>query len=229
METIRRTAPPTAQERPGRCWERSSHRQLQQSSLPRSKPLSDCGKGIRNLDRTVRSQLDEHPDVEIFLSLPHSGTINAAQMLAEWGDVRPAYPTPDSVSALAGMSPVTRQSGKHQVVLFRWACNKWFRQALTIYAGNSRHSSEWANDVYRRARTRGCDHPHAVRILGRARVRVIWRCWINHTPLRPLPARRTPSNDELTRPDPPIERPFTRPVLTRPHHPPARHRSPRRG
>jgi transposase len=142
-------------------------------------------EGIRNLDRTIKSQLDEHPDAEIFLSLPHSGTINAAQMLAEWGDVRPAYPTPDSVSALAGMSPVTRQSGKHQVVLFRWACNKWFRQALTVYADNSRHGSEWAHDVYQRARARGCDHPHAVRILGRAWIRVIWRCWINHTPYDP--------------------------------------------
>jgi transposase len=83
------------------------------------------------------------------------------------------------------MSPVTRQSGKHQVVLFRWACNKWFRQALTVYADNSRHGSEWAHDVYQRARARGCDHPHAVRILGRAWIRVIWRCWINHTPYDP--------------------------------------------
>lgn len=188
----------------GHGWRRSADRLLEQlRAAPAgvgSGPLTDSceaavttqvqavvglREGIRSLDRTIRSQLDEHPDAEIFLSLPHSGTINAAQMLAEWGDVRPAYPTPDSVSALAGMSPVTRQSGKHRVVLFRWACNKWFRQALTIYADNSRHGSEWANDVYRRARARGCDHPHAVRILGRAWIRVIWRCWINHTPYDP--------------------------------------------
>ena len=76
-------------------------------------------EGIKNLNRSIKTQLDEHPDAEIFLSLPHSGTINAAQMLAEWGDVRSAYPSPDSVAALAGMAPVTRQSGKHKVVLFR--------------------------------------------------------------------------------------------------------------
>ena len=35
--------------------------------------------------------LGEHPDGEIFTSLPRSGQINAAQMLAEWGDA--AKPT----------------------------------------------------------------------------------------------------------------------------------------
>lgn len=142
-------------------------------------------EAIKSLNRSIKTQLDEHPDAEIFLSLPHSGTINAAQMLAEWGDVRSAYPGPDSVAALAGVTPVTRQSGKHEVVLFRWACNKWFRQAVTTYADNSRHGSEWASDAYRRARARGCDHPHAIRILGRAWIRVIWRCWIDHLPYDP--------------------------------------------
>lgn len=141
--------------------------------------------GIKDLDRRIKTQLDEHPDAEIFLSLPHSGTVNAAQILAEWGDVRPAYPNPDSVAALAGMSPVTRQSGKHEVVLFRWACNKWFRQAMATYADNSRHGNEWANDVYQRARARGCDHAHAVRILGRAWIRIIWRCWTDQRPYDP--------------------------------------------
>ena len=98
---------------------------------------------IRTLDRSIRSQLDEHPDAEIFLSLPHSGKINAAQMLAEWGNCREAYETPDVVAALAGMSPVTRASGKHRVVAFRWACNKWLRSSIATFADNSRHGSPW--------------------------------------------------------------------------------------
>jgi hypothetical protein len=32
---------------------------------------------------------------------------------------------------------------------------------------------------------RGCDHPHAVRILARAWARVIWRCWQDRTPYDP--------------------------------------------
>ena len=32
---------------------------------------------------------------------------------------------------------------------------------------------------------RGSDHPHAVRILARAWVDVIWACWTTHTPYDP--------------------------------------------
>ena len=134
-------------------------------------------RSIKDLERAVVAHLGEHPDAEVFTSLPRSGRINAAQMLAEWGDCREAYPCPDAVSMLGGLCPVTHASGKHRDVSFRWACNKRLREAITTFADNSRHASPWAADVYRRAIARGCDHPHAVRILARAWVRVIWRCW----------------------------------------------------
>lgn len=140
---------------------------------------------IKQLDRSIAAHLGEHPDNEIFTSLPRSGSINAAQMLAEWGDCREAYDSPEAVCALAGLAPVTKHSGKHHTVAFRWACNTRFRNAITTFADNSRHSSPWAADVYQRARQRGCDHPHAIRILARAWVRVIWRCWTNNTPYNP--------------------------------------------
>jgi transposase len=137
---------------------------------------------IKELDRSIEAYLDEHPDGKIFSSLPRSGKLNAAKMLAEWGDCREAYDGPDSVAALAGAVPVTKDSGKYHSVAFRWACNKRFRNALRTFADNSRHASPWAAEVYRRARARGHDHPHAVRILARAWIRVIWRCWIDRTP-----------------------------------------------
>lgn len=153
--------------------------------LAQVEALEALAGAIRSLERAIDAQLDEHPDAETFLSLPHSGKVNAAQMLAEWGDCREAYETSDAVAALAGMSPVTRASGKHEVVLFRWACNKWLRSAVATFADNSRHGSPWAADVYRRAIDRGCEHPHAVRILGRAWTRVIWRCWVDRRPYDP--------------------------------------------
>ena len=139
----------------------------------------------RDLDRSVTARLGEHPDSEIFTSLPRSGQINAAQMLAEWGDCRQAYDRPDSVAALAGATPVTKESGKHRAVHFRWACNKRFRKAITTFADNSRHASPWAAHIYAQARTSGKDHPHATRILARARIRVIWPCWVNGIPYDP--------------------------------------------
>jgi transposase len=140
---------------------------------------------VKDLDRSVAAHLGEHPDAEIFTSLPRSGQINAAQVLAEWGDSRQAYEHPDAVAALAGLSPVTKESGKHRAVHFRWACNKRFRNAITTFADNSRHASPWAADIYNRARARGHDHPHAVRILARAWTRVIYRCWIDGVPYDP--------------------------------------------
>jgi transposase len=137
---------------------------------------------IKALDRSIIAHLGEHPDAEIFTSLPRSGQVNAAQMLAQWGDCRQAYDSPEAVAALAGASPVTKKSGKYQAVHFRWACDKRFRKAMTAFADNSRHASPWAADVYRRAIARGCDHPHAIRVLARAWIRVIWRCWIDRVP-----------------------------------------------
>jgi transposase len=140
---------------------------------------------IKALDRSIIAHLGEHPDAEIFTSLPRSGQVNAAQMLAQWGDCRQAYDSPEAVAALAGASPVTKKSGKYEAVHFRWACDKRFRKAITTFADNSRHGSPWAAGVYRRAIDRGCDHPHAIRVLARAWIRVIWRCWTDRVPYNP--------------------------------------------
>ena len=147
--------------------------------------LTAVGSALKNLDRSVAAHLGGHPDGPIFTSLPRSGQINAAQVLAEWGDARQAYEHPDSVAALAGITPVTKESGKHRAVHFRWACNKRFRRAITTFADNSRHSSPWAAKIYNDARAAGKDHPHAVRILARAWVRIIWRCWQDGAPYDP--------------------------------------------
>jgi hypothetical protein len=99
---------------------------------------------------------------------PEPAKICAAQILAELGDVRVRFPSEHQLAAEAGVAPVTYQSGKSRGVGWRWACNNRRRAALTCMADNSRHHSPWAADVYRRARARGCDHPHATRILARA-------------------------------------------------------------
>jgi transposase len=140
---------------------------------------------VRDLDRSTIATLGEHPDESIFTSLPRSGQINAAQMLAEWGDCRQAYDSSDAIAALAGATPVTNQSGRHRAVHFRWACNKRFRVAITTFADNSRHANPWAAKVYTDARARGHDHPHAIRILARAWIRIIWRCWNDRVAYNP--------------------------------------------
>jgi transposase len=147
--------------------------------------LTALNSSVKTLDRSIAAHLGEHPDGAIFTSLPRSGQVNAAQVLAEWGDARQAYEHPDCVAALAGCTPVTKESGKHRAVHFRWACNKRFRLAITTFAGNSRHASPWAAKIYNDARASGKDHPHATRILARAWIRVIYRCWLDGVPYDP--------------------------------------------
>lgn len=132
---------------------------------------------ITQLTSRLEHAVAELPDGQLIMSLPRSGQVCAAQILAELGDVRERFPTDAKLAAEAGVAPLTYQSGKSRSVTFRWACNHRLRRAITCFADNSRHASQWAAAVYTQARARGCDHPHAIRILARAWIRVLWRMW----------------------------------------------------
>ncbi len=147
--------------------------------------LRTLGAQIEALAASITGQLDLHPDAPIFTSLPRSGTVRAARLLAESGDCRGRFPTPEALACLAGVAPSTRQSGKIRAVCFRWGADKQLRDALCDFAGDSRHANPWAAELYQRARDRGHDHPHAVRILARAWANIIWTCWTTNTPYDP--------------------------------------------
>jgi transposase len=147
--------------------------------------LSNLLAQIKALSAQIDAQLDTHPDAHTFTSLPRAGRVRAARLLAEIGDCRARFPTPEALTCLAGVAPSTRQSGKIRAVGFRWACDKQLRDAVTDFAGDCRRANPWAADLYARARARGHDHPHAVRILARAWLHVIWHCWQNNTAYDP--------------------------------------------
>ena len=140
---------------------------------------------IKAMSIQIDEQLALHTDAHIFTSLPRSGRVRAARLLTEIGDCRARFPTPEALACLAGVAPSTRQSGKIRTVGFRWSCDKQLRDAVTDFAGDSRRANPWAADLYDRAITRGHDHPHAVRILARAWIYVIWHCWQNNTAYDP--------------------------------------------
>jgi len=142
---------------------------------------------ISQLTSQIAGATRTHPDGAIFLAFfrDRKSVITAASLLAEIGDNRARYPTNDSLAADAGQAPVTIQSGKRNNATFRWACDKRLRQHMSVLTDSTRHWHPWAKDVYQRARARGASHPHAIRILGRAWTRVLWRCWQNHTPYNP--------------------------------------------
>jgi transposase len=144
---------------------------------------------ITQLSARIEHSVAALPDGRIVMSLPRAGRVCAAQILAELGDVRERFPSDDQLAAEAGVAPVTYQSGKSRKVTFRWACNHRLRRAITCLADNSRHASAWAARAYSAARLRGCDHPHAIRILARAWIRVLWRLWVDHLTYDPAKHR----------------------------------------
>src|SRR5688500_4958286 len=143
--------------------------------------VAELAKLTARIEHTVANLADG----QIIMSFPRSGRVCAAQILAELGGVRERFPNAAQLAAEAGVAPVTYESGTHRSVVFRFACNHRLRRAITCLADQTRHAHPWAADVYHRARSRGCDHAHAVRILARAWVRILWRAWYSRTPYQP--------------------------------------------
>jgi transposase len=134
---------------------------------------------IRLLTSEIAHAVHAHPDGHIFLSFfqDPKNVVCAATLLAEIGDSRARHPTADHLAADAGMSPVAVESGRKKVACFRRGGDHRLRTATSTLADATRHYHPWAQDKYAAARGRGHDHPRAIRTLGRAWTRVLWRCW----------------------------------------------------
>jgi transposase len=146
---------------------------------------------IGQLTSQIAGAIRTHPDGPTFLSFfrDRKSVVTAAGLLAEIGDNRARYPRAETLAADAGQAPVAIESGKRRTATFRWACDKRLRTHVSVLADSTRHHHPWAHDIYQQARDRGCDHPHAIRILGRAWTRILWRCWQDHTTYQPTKHR----------------------------------------
>lgn len=71
------------------------------------------------------------PGGEIYLSFPGLGDRLAARIAGEIGDHPEQFPSPNSLQCYAGQAPVTRRSGKRElVVVRRLACNRHLADAV---------------------------------------------------------------------------------------------------
>jgi len=142
---------------------------------------------IKLLESQIADGVHAHPDGEIFTSpfaSPNS-TLTAAVLLAEIGDQRARYPTSEALAGDAGQAAVAVESGKKKVATFRRACDHRLRDAFCTLANTTRHHNPWAQRLYTDARARGHDHQRAIRTVGRAWSRVLWRCWQDGIPYDP--------------------------------------------
>jgi len=127
--------------------------------------------------RQLQSLFGQHPDHEIFVSLPGAGDLLAPKLLVMFGDHRQRLPTPAVIQALAGTCPVTIRSGQRYSVRFRRACNRPFRHTSQQFAEQSVRQSSWAAAYFHNARSRGLTKSHAYRCLANRWLKIIWTLW----------------------------------------------------
>jgi len=144
------------------------------------KQLTTLCDQIDEYDREIERLLEKHPDKDIFLSLPGAATNLGSRILSQLGDDRSRYQCVSEVRALAGVAPVTKQSGNYTHVTFRFGCRKPFRNALQLFAFSSLTRSQWAYRYYQRHRNMGKTHNHALRLLADKWLKIILAMWKNY-------------------------------------------------
>ncbi len=117
------------------------------------------------------------PGGEVYLSFPGLGDRLAARVAGEVGDHPEQFATPNSLQCYAGRAPVTRRSGKSElVVACRLACNRYLADAVHQWAFCSLRRSGWAREFYDEQRARGKGHNAALRALGNRWLEILWHC-----------------------------------------------------
>jgi transposase len=138
--------------------------------------------------RTLQSQIDayraeieklfaQHPDHDLFGSLPGAGPKIAPRLLGEIGSDRARFEDVSGLQCLAGTAPVSYQSGQIHKVYLRRHCNKPLRYAVHLWADISRRSCPWAAAYYQALRQRGKSHACALRCLGQRWLKILWKMW----------------------------------------------------
>jgi transposase len=117
------------------------------------------------------------PGGEVYLSFPGLGDRLAARVAGEIGDHPEQFGSPNALACYAGKAPVTRRSGKSElVVACRLACNRHLAAAVQQWAFCSLRESAWARTFYDAQRARGKTHQAALRALGNRWLEILWHC-----------------------------------------------------
>ncbi len=145
-------------------------------------PLRGLIAGIQSFDQQIKACYEQHPDKEIFNSLPGAGPVLAPRLLAAFGADRERYQGAEEIQCFSGIAPVTERSGKTKFIRRRLACPKFVRQSFHEFANSSIKWSRWARAYYDQQRHRGNKHHEAIRALAYKWTRIIYRCWQDHEP-----------------------------------------------
>ena len=137
---------------------------------------------IKHIEQELQHLIAQHPDANVFQSLPVRATVTIASLLTIFGDDHQNPPSTDELAALCGVAPVTKASGKIKKVQQRRACDHTFRQALVHFAFNTAFSDGcWAGPYYQRKRREGATHYATLRCLAKRWLKILRRIWKDGT------------------------------------------------
>jgi transposase len=138
-------------------------------------------ESIKEFDREIEQLCESHQDYELLKTLPGSGTVYAARLLAAFGSNQDKFATADELACLSGIAPVIERSGKSSWTRWRYFCPKFMRQTFHEYAGQSVMHSLWAKAYYESQRAKGKSQAKAVRALAYKWIRIMFKCWKTKT------------------------------------------------
>jgi len=136
---------------------------------------------LRQYRQAIQELFAQHPDHDMFDSLPGVGEKLGPRLASELGQDRGRFQDHQALQCLAGTAPVTRQSGKSRWVKFRLGCNKHLRAAVYHWARLSLADCAWAEAYYRHKREHGMGHDCALRCLGHRWLKILWKMWQTRT------------------------------------------------
>lgn len=134
---------------------------------------------IARLEQELAEVFEEHPDAEIYQSLPGLGIVLGGRVLAEFGDDRTRFLHAKARKNYAGTAPITKASGKSRIVLARVARNRHLADACHLWAFSSITRSAGARRYYTALRQRGKSHHQALRSLGNRLVGILHGCLVH--------------------------------------------------
>jgi transposase len=132
--------------------------------------------------RRLNELFNQHPDADLFRSLPGVGDYLAPALLTKFGDHRDRFQSAAGLQALAGSCPVTEISGKHRAIFFRKACDHEFRHIVQQWAINSLSQSEWALAYFNQICSRSHSASHAHRCLANRWLAIAFSVWQSRKP-----------------------------------------------
>jgi transposase len=150
--------------------------------------IGTLNRQLEQVGEQLEHHFEIHPDAEIVRSLPGLGVVLGARVVAEFGDDPTRYANPKARKNYAGTAPITRASGKRQVVVARLARNRRLADACYLWAFSALTASPGARAYYDRLRAAGATHQQALRALANRLVGILHGCLRHRTTYNELQA-----------------------------------------